>query len=204
MTLPSPRPTLFLIAGPNGAGKSTFYDTVLKPRIQAPFINADIIQRDELKNASLDAAYEAARIADGRREACLRNASSFVTETVFSHPSKLRMLHEAREAGFRIVAFHLQLGSPDLAVARVLARIDEGGHPVPEKKIRERYARNQELIHDAILMADRGAVYDASPLNQAPRLLARTSLGRADWLAQELPAWFESLYADLLDWRAGS
>lgn len=204
MTLPSPRPTLFLIAGPNGAGKSTFYDTVLKPRIQAPFINADIIQRDELKNASLEAAYEAARIADGRREACLRSASSFVTETVFSHPSKLRMLHEAREAGFRIVAFHLQLGSPDLAVARVLARIDEGGHPVPEKKIRERYARNQNLIHDAILMADRGAVYDASPLNQAPRLLAKTSLGLADWLAQDLPAWFESLYADLLEARAGS
>lgn len=69
MTLPSPRPTLFLIAGPNGAGKSTFYDTVLKSRIQAPFINADIIQRDELKNASLEAAYEAAGIADGRREA---------------------------------------------------------------------------------------------------------------------------------------
>jgi len=204
MTLPSPRPTLFLIAGPNGAGKSTFYDTVLKPRIQAPFINADIIQRDELKNASLEAAYEAARIADGRREACLRNGSSFVTETVFSHPSKLRMLHEAREAGFRIVAFHLQLDSPDLAVARVSARIDEGGHPVPEKKIRERYVRNQKLIHDAILMADRGAVYDASRLNQAPRLLAKTSLGLADWLAQELPAWFESLYADLLERSAGS
>ncbi len=204
MTLPSPRPTLFLIAGPNGAGKSTFYDTVLKPRVQAPFINADIIQRDELKNASLEAAYEAARIADGRRAACLRSASSFVAETVFSHPSKLRMLHEAREAGFRIVAFHLQLGSPDLAVARVLARIDEGGHPVPEKKIRERYVRNQNLIHDAILMADRGAVYDASPLNQAPRLLAKTSLGLADWLAQDLPAWFESLYADLLEARAGS
>ena len=184
MTLPSPRPTLFLIVGPNGAGKSTFYDTVLKPRIQAPFINADIIQRDELKNASLEAAYEAARIADGRREACLRNGSSFVTETVFSHPSKLRMLHEAREAGFRIVAFHLQLDSPDLAVARVSARIDEGGHPVPEKKIRERYVRNQKLIYEAILMADRGAVYDASRLNQAPRLLAKTSLGLADWLAQ--------------------
>jgi predicted ABC-type ATPase len=204
MTLPSPRPTLFLIAGPNGAGKSTFYDTVLKPRIQAPFINADIIQRDELKNASLEAAYEAARIADGRREACLRNGSSFVTETVFSHPSKLRMLHEAREAGFRIVAFHLQLDSPDLAVARVSARIDEGGHPVPEKKIRERYVRNQKLIYEAILMADRGAVYDASRLNQAPRLLAKTSLGLADWLAQELPAWFESLYADLLERSAGS
>lgn len=203
MTSPTPRPTLFLIAGPNGAGKSTFYDTVLKPRVQAPFINADIIQRDELKNPSAEAAYEAARIASARRDECLRSGHSFVTETVFSHPSKLEMLGAARKAGFRIVIFHLHLGSADLAVARVAARVEEGGHPVPENKIRERYARNQQLIHAAILIADKGAVFDASSLNQAPRLLAKTSLGQADWVAQDLPEWFEHLYAELSDAASG-
>lgn len=203
MTSPAPRPTLFLIAGPNGAGKSTFYDTVLKPRVQAPFINADIIQRDELKNPSAEAAYQAARIASARRDECLRSGHSFVTETVFSHPSKLEMLGAARKAGFRIVIFHLHLGSADLAVARVAARVEEGGHPVPENKIRERYARNQQLIHAAILIADKGAVFDASSLNQAPRLLAKTSLGQADWVAQDLPEWFEHLYAELSDAASG-
>jgi hypothetical protein len=67
VTSPAPRPTLFLIAGPNGAGKSAFYNTVLKPRVQAPFINADMIQRDELKNPSVEAAYEAANIPSARR-----------------------------------------------------------------------------------------------------------------------------------------
>lgn len=203
MTSPAPRPTLFLIAGPNGAGKSTFYDAVLKPRVQAPFINADIIQRDELKDPSVEAAYEAAKIASARRDDCLRSGHSFVTETVFSHPSKLEMLGAARKAGFRIVIFHLHLGSADLAVARVAVRVEEGGHLVPENKIRERYARNQQLIHDAILMADKGAVYDASRLNQAPRLLAKTSLGKADWVAQDLPEWFERLYAELFDGASG-
>jgi predicted ABC-type ATPase len=203
MTSPAPRPTLFLIAGPNGAGKSTFYDAVLKPRVQAPFINADIIQRDELKDPSGEAAYEAAKIASARRDDCLRSGRSFVTETVFSHPSKPEMPGAARKAGFRIVIFHLHLGSADLAVARVAARVDEGGHPVPENKIRERYARNQQLIHDAVLMADKGAVYDASRLNQAPRLLAKTSLGQADWVTQDLPEWFERLYAELSDGASG-
>lgn len=203
MTSPAPRPTLFLIAGPNGAGKSTFYDAVLKPRVQAPFINADIIQRDELKDPSGEAAYEAAKIASARRDDCLRSSRSFVTETVFSHPSKLEMLGAARKAGFRIVIFHLHLSCADLAVARVAARVDEGGHPVPENKIRERYARNQQLIHDAILVADKGAVYDASRLNQAPRLLAKTSLGQADWVAQDLPEWFERLYTELSDGASG-
>ena len=197
MTSPAPRPTLFLIAGPNGAGKSTFYDTVLKPRVQAPFINGDIIQRDELKDPSVEAAYEAAKIASAQRDDCLRSGRSFVTETVFSHPSKLELLGAARGAGFRSVSFHLHLASADLAVARVAARVEEGGHPVPENKIRERYVRNQQLIHDAVLMADKAAVYDASRLNQAPRLLARSSHGQADWTAQDLPEWFERLYAEL-------
>ncbi len=203
MTSPAPRPTLFLIAGPDGAGQSNFYDADLKPRVQVPFINADIIQRDELKDPSGEAAYEAAKIASARRDDCLRSGRSFVTETVFSHPSKPEMLGAARKAGFRIVIFHLHLGSADLAVARVAARVDEGGHPVPENKIRERYARNQQLIHDAVLMADKGAVYDASRLNQAPRLLAKTSLGQADWVTQDLPEWFERLYAELSDGASG-
>jgi len=113
------------------------------------------------------------------------------------------MLGAARRAGFRIVIFHLHLGSADLAVARVAARVEEGGHLVPENKIRERYARNQQLIHDAILLADKGAVYDASRLNQAPRPLAKTSLGEADWVAQDLPEWFERLYTELSGGASG-
>jgi predicted ABC-type ATPase len=203
MTSPAPRPTLFLIAGPNGVGKSTFYDTVLKPRVQAPFINADIIQRDELNDPSVEAAYEAARIAAARRDDCLRSGRSFVTETVFSHPSKLEMLGAARKAGLRIVIFHLHLVSADLAVARVMARVEEGGHPVPENKIRERFVRNQQLIPAAVLMADKGAVFDASRLNQAPRLLAKISAGQADWVTQDLPEWFERLYPELSDEASG-
>ncbi|HYD89140.1 MAG TPA: zeta toxin family protein [Vitreimonas sp.] len=194
MTAPAPRPTLFLIAGPNGAGKTTFYETVLKQRVQAPFINADIIQRDELKTTSLKAAYKAAEIAEDRRRELIAAGQSFVTETVFSHPSKLAMLQRAREAGFRLVVFHLQLSSPDLSVARVEARVEEGGHAVPAQKVRERFERNQALIKAAVLLADRGAVYDASALNKPPRLLAQSTLGHLDIVAQNLPAWFERIY----------
>jgi hypothetical protein len=34
------------------AGRSTLYETPINPRIDAPFIIADIIQRDELKDLS--------------------------------------------------------------------------------------------------------------------------------------------------------
>ena len=57
---------MFVLAGPNGAGKSTLYQTVIAPKIDAPFINADLIQKAELQDQSMDAAYEAARIAEQR------------------------------------------------------------------------------------------------------------------------------------------
>jgi predicted ABC-type ATPase len=188
------RPTLFLIAGPNGAGKTTFYETVLEQRVSATFINADVIQRNELDEPSVDAAYRAAEIAASRRDKLLRQRQSFVTETVFSHPSKLALLHRAKESGFRIVVFHLHVNSPDLAVARVVERVQEGGHPVPEQKVRARYERNQELIRTAVSLADHGAVYDASALNEAPRLLMRTIGGRAEYVANDTPKWFRELY----------
>jgi len=198
MAIAASRPILFLIAGPNGAGKSAFYDTVLAQRVTAPFVNADIIQRDELRDPSMEAAYEAAAIAEQRRCDYLAEGRSFVMETVFSHPSKLELLRDARNAGYRLIVFHLMLSSPELAVARVAARIDEGGHPVPETKIRERYDRNRDLIKQAALLADRAQVYDASELNAPPRVLLELVNGRAVRQADDPPEWFEAVYGGVV------
>lgn len=61
------KPTMIVLAGPNGAGKSTLYETRIAPSFAGPFINADIIQRDELRDPSPAASYEAANIASSRR-----------------------------------------------------------------------------------------------------------------------------------------
>jgi len=58
------RPVLVLLAGPNGAGKSTLYQTRVVPSFAGPFINADIIQRDELKDPSMQASCGASRIRE--------------------------------------------------------------------------------------------------------------------------------------------
>jgi predicted ABC-type ATPase len=196
MAIVAAHPILFVIAGPNGAGKSTFYDTVLAGRVAAPFVNADLIQRDELGDLSPAASYRAAEIAEGRRREFLAEGRSFVMETVFSHLSKLELLRDARAAGFRIVLFHLNLASADLAVARVKARVAEGGHAVPERKIRERFERNQALIRKAALLADRAQVFDSSALNQRPRILLELTNGQVVSRAEDAPDWFERLYGD--------
>ena len=192
----SGRPTLFLIAGPNGAGKSTFYETVLKSRIAAPFINADIIQRDELGEPDPQASYVAAQTAAERRDALIGERRSFVAETVFSHPSKIDLLMRARAAGFRLAVFHIHLATADLAIERVRARVVEGGHRVPEDKIRARYDRCGPLIRRAVHMADLAGVYDGSVLNAMPRELLRLSGGVRETVSPDLPAWFLQLYGD--------
>lgn len=55
-----------LLAGPSGEGKSTLCQTRVAPAFAGPFVNADIIQRDELKNLPglLKAAREARLSAD--------------------------------------------------------------------------------------------------------------------------------------------
>jgi predicted ABC-type ATPase len=193
------RPTLFILAGPNGAGKSTLYETVVKPRIKAPFINADIIQRDELKDSAMEAAYTAAKIAETRRAEYIAERKSFVAESTFSHPSKLDLITQAQTAGFRVVTYHVNVRSPNLSVARVANRVTEGGHDVPEEKIRKRYELNQPLIREAILKSDYAFVYDNSVLNKPPRLAMSFQRGRIDRVSNDVPAWARELYSKELE-----
>lgn len=105
---------------------------------------------------------------EDRRRGFFAERASFATETVFSHASKLDLIEEARERGYRIFLFHVGVASPELSVARVAERVKEGGHPVPEAKIRARYDRNGPLIRAAVLFADFAHVYDNSALNAPP------------------------------------
>lgn len=190
------RPSLVLLAGPNGAGKSTLYETRVAPSFAGPFINADVIQRDELGDASVGASYKAAEIAAARRLEMLTEGKSFATETVFSHPSKLDVIDVARQRGYVVVVMHVGVDSPDLSVARVRGRVSEGGHDVPEDKVRARFDRGGPLIRQAVLRADRGLVYDNSRLNEPPRQVLVFANGRLTQVVPDLPQWALSIYAD--------
>ncbi|PHZ83864.1 zeta toxin family protein [Paremcibacter congregatus] len=189
------KPTLYVIAGPNGAGKSTFYEIKMKPMlISTPFINADIIQRSELKDNSMVAAYKAAEIAEQRRQELLANKKSFITETTFSHSSKLKLITEAKASGFQIVVVHINVHSPNLSVARVKSRVEEGGHNVPEEKIRQRYERNQELIRRAVLEADKVFIYDNSRWNKSLEVSVGFDQGKIVKTSDNIPKWVRALY----------
>jgi predicted ABC-type ATPase len=191
-------PTLHILAGPNGAGKSTLYRNWLSYETDAEFVNADLLAREALgRHAESQAEAELGQeLANARRDALLRTHQSFVTESTFSHPSKLELIRAARAAGYYIAVYHVNVESPDLAVDRVAARRAEGGHPAPEDRIRKRYERNQPLIREAIQMADRGLVFDNSMVGASPRLVLAFDAGRVKYAAAEIPDWALALYGE--------
>jgi predicted ABC-type ATPase len=185
---------LDLVVGPNGAGKSTFVRLTLAPVLaRASFVNADLIAQQRWPDDPETHSYEAARIAAATREALIARREPFIAETVFSHPSKLDLLHQAGEAGY-YTAVHVVLVPEELAVARVAARVAAGGHGVPEDKIRGRYRRLWPLVADAMALADTAAVYDNSQRN-GPMVVAECSHGFVlgnplwpDWTPEALTA----------------
>jgi predicted ABC-type ATPase len=188
-----------MVAGPNGAGKTTLYETAIKDLYpDAEFINADELARKQFGRpaATLEESKFGQDAAEQRRRELMAGKNSFVTESTFSHPSKLDLLRDARAQGYEIRVYHVNVRSPELSVARVASRVERGGHPVPEEKIRERYERNQALIRDAVRMADRARVFDNSRLNEPHRIAIDFRAGQAVRVGEFVPSWARQLYAD--------
>jgi predicted ABC-type ATPase len=72
----------------------------------------------------------------------------------------------------------------------------EGGHPVPEEKIRIRYDRSGPLIRQAILASDIGHVFDNSQPNQPPMRALSFTNGALSFALPQLPNWVPDLYSD--------
>ncbi len=170
-------PILHLLAGPNGAGKSTLATRVLQPRTHLPFINADVIAADRWPGAEAEHAYEAAQVAEAARQQLIRAREPFITETVFSHRSKVDLTAQASERGY-LVQLHVVMVPVEVTLGRIEHRVRHGGHDVPEHKVRERYERLWSLIAEARDIADRTTFYDNENDRHPFRVVALYEHGR--------------------------
>jgi predicted ABC-type ATPase len=168
---------MHLLAGPNGSGKSTFVAEVLQPVTHLPFVNADVIAHEQWPGAETEHAYDASRAAAEERTRLMAAGASFITETVFSHPSKIELVGHAVAVGY-VVHLHVILAPETVLVARVASRVAQGGHDVPEHKVRERYARLWPLVATARDLADRTTFYANTRAASPFRVVATYERGR--------------------------
>lgn len=138
------------------------------------FINPDEIAKNDFGDwNSPEAVHKAVVKAQELREECLRTGQSMLIESVFSAVDKLDFLHQARKAGFFIRFFFIGTDSPEINASRVTRRVLSGGHEVPIAKIISRYSKSIANASIAMLIADRGYVYDNSVTDKDPKILFR-------------------------------
>jgi len=148
------KPTVLVFAGPNGSGKSTIARVMPHYGV---YVNADDLKK-EYALTDLDAAQK----AEALRNKLAEKRVDFTFETVLSTERNLLLLQNAKVNGYEVQCVYVLTYSVDINVARVRGRVSEGGHDVPESKIRSRYVKALELLPRVIDVCDKMLIYDNS------------------------------------------
>src|SRR5205823_2291330 len=138
---------------------STFFHLFLEAT-GIHLVNADVLAAELRALTSPRSGPEidaiAFRAVEARREELLASAASFCVESVFSDPiaTKLDFLKRAAVRGYVRILVFIGLAGPELSIARVMQRVTEGGHDVPDERLIARYPRTLENLRKAIPIVD--------------------------------------------------
>ena len=196
----------YIFAGPNGSGKSSVVGNPEILPIKIPdeslYINADYYAKsnqDILNMPEGDARNEAAWNGTNvwRTKALHAGYSAVSWETVFSHPSRLDVIREAKELGYTVVLIYVTTINPEINIERVRIRAERGGHTVPDEKVISRYYRSVGMLPEMISLADEVLVYDNSislctPLLVFGKIADECMVLNRDLQGKELATWVYS------------
>jgi predicted ABC-type ATPase len=163
---------IIIIAGPNGAGKTTFAREFLPREADCPeFINVDLIAAGLSPFSPERVALRAGRLMLHEIRQRTSLGEDFAFETTLSGHNYSRMIPHWQTAGYRVKLFFLSLPCVELAIARVAARIAQGGHAVAEETIRRRFDSGLRNFYNIYCgLVDNWILYDNS--GPTPRLMA--------------------------------
>lgn len=126
------------------------------------YLNADLIAAGLSPFAPEKAALEASRILVDRIRECMRRGESFALESTLSGKAHLRLMKDAKHAGYLIVLHFLTLPTAEMARERVHKRVKEGGHSIPPDVIERRFYRGKENLSQYKSVADDWKIWDTS------------------------------------------
>ncbi len=171
-------PNLVVVAGPNGSGKSTAAPALLRDYLGVTeFVNADIIAQGLSAFASENVAMQAGRLMLDRLKELAALRSDFAFETTLASRSFAPWLQRLRAGGYRAHLLFLWLPSPEMAVARVASRVEQGGHNVPDEVVVRRYhAGLCNFFRLYMPIVDAWLLFDNSP-REGSELIARGRKG---------------------------
>lgn len=181
---------LYVLAGTNGAGKSSILgrDIAL---VGSDFLNPDLLtvrlmEDDPLlsvEHANEQAWYEMVRLL----RTAIDQRLDFAFETTLGGNTVTNELLRAGGAGLDVRVAYVGLASADLHVERVRRRVAEGGHDIPEARIRARYVSSREnlirmlpVLRELFLFDNSREGDPADPARSEPTLVMHMEYGQID------------------------
>jgi predicted ABC-type ATPase len=183
-----------IIAGGNGVGKSTLYQTGSLIGEMEARINLDEIVRSFGDWRNPDDVGKAGKMAIKKIDAYFNEGISFNQETTLCGKSIIANILRAKKLGYCVELYYIGLDSPELAKERVKARVNAGGHGIPDEDIERRYYESLKQLIKVIPLCDTVMVFDNS---KAIELLAEYRGGKCYMEVEDAPKWYMNLKKQL-------
>lgn len=166
--IPSERPVLLVLAGVNGAGKSSIGGHIMLRRAGLGWFNPDTCARLLVQAGWPQAEANAQAWQHGVDliDRALAAGYSHAFETTLGGDTMTAKIAAAARTHDVLIWF-CGLSSPEQHIARVAARVAEGGHDIPEARIRERWVQAPLNLIGLMPKLSELRVYDNSA--EAPR-----------------------------------
>ena len=142
-------PRMYIISGCNGSGKTTASYTLLPELLDcSEFVNSDEFAKSLAPFHPETAYITASRYMLKKLRYLFTRREDFCIETTLATRSLLKTVRMAQDQGYFVTVVYLWLRSPEIAVKRVAARVEAGGHDVAPDVIRRRYYTGLEYFFD--------------------------------------------------------
>ena len=156
------KPVCHIVAGPNGAGKSTFaLDYLPEYAGSIEYVNPDLMASGLSPIDIRLSAMKSGRLALKRIATLIGERTTFGFESTLSGRGHLKLLADAKKAGYRIHLYYLWMPEKLMLPSRIRHRVLSGGHDVPSADVFRRYERSVANLRGYAKLADVLYVFDA-------------------------------------------
>lgn len=158
-------PCIYVLAGVNGAGKSSLGGAAMRA-MGGDYYNPDEVARAlmaaDARLAQAQANAKAWLIGKDLLEKAIDRRLDFAFESTLGANTIPALLRAAAQQGYALHVWYAGLCGPELHLARVKARVRQGGHDIPEADIRRRYEHSRLNLIDLLPCLAALRVYDNS------------------------------------------
>ena len=185
-----------IIGGVNGTGKSSLTGMLRTERTDLGIV----VDPDRCTVLCNGDEYEGGKLAVSQIENALNEGVNFTQETTLSGGYPKRLCSRAKDAGYYIRLYYVGLDTLEESLHRIENRVAHGGHKIPEKDVRSRFAHRFQDVGKILPYCDEAKFFDN---NNGFMLVAEYRNGQLFPIGAHTPGWVQELYQQLYLYQLG-